>query len=121
MARAHTIGRTASNGDQVWIIGTPHFLEAWGENRYGKSRSVSLQEQLGSWTYPSKVGFYESMMDAPIDQTFYAVVRKRRGLKPIAFNRTIPSFISSSETATVFLYFSSRIDISQMNINVMYR
>ena len=84
MARAHTIGRTASNGDQVWIIGTPHFLEAWSENRYGKSRSVSLQEQLGSWTYPPKVGFYESMMDAPIDQTFYAVVRKRRELELIS-------------------------------------
>ena len=85
MAKAHRIGRTASNGDQVWVIGTPHFLESWGENRYGKSRSVSLQEQLGSWTYPPKAGFYEAMMEAPLDQTCYAVVRKRRGLKPIAF------------------------------------
>jgi len=41
---------------------------------------------LGSWTYPKNLGnFYEAMMDAPIDQTCYAVVRKRRGLKPIAF------------------------------------
>ena len=42
-------------------------------------------EQLGSWTYPSRSGFYEAMMDAPLDTPFYAVVRKRNGLKPIAF------------------------------------
>ena len=85
MARAHTIGRTASNGDNVWIIGTPHFIEAWKENRYGKSRSVTLDDQLGSWTYPSRQGFYEAMMDAPLNTTFYATIRKRKGLKPIAF------------------------------------
>jgi hypothetical protein len=85
MAKAQTIGRTALNGDNVWVIGTPHFLEAWKSKRYGKSRSVSLDDQLGMWTYPSRNGFYESMMDAPIDQTFYAVIRKRKGVKPIAF------------------------------------
>ncbi len=85
MAKAKMIGRTAPNGDEVWIVGTPHFLEAWDAKRYGKSRSVSLTDQLGSWTYPPKSGFYEAMLDAPIDNTYYAVVRKRGGLKPIAF------------------------------------
>ena len=85
MTRAHTIGRTAPNGDNVWVIGTPHFLEAWKAKRYGKSRSVTLEDQLGMWTYPSRQGFYEAMMDAPLDKTYYAVIRKRNGLKPIAF------------------------------------
>ena len=79
------IGRTAPNGDEVWIVGTPHFLEAWNAERYGKSRTASLTDQLGSWTYPPKNGFYEAMLEAPLDQTYYAVVRKRSGLKPIAF------------------------------------
>ena len=85
MAKAKMIGRTTSAGENVWVIGTPHFLEAWESQRYGKSRTATLYEQLGSWTYPSRSGFYEAMMDAPLDQTCYAVVRKRRGLKPIAF------------------------------------
>ncbi len=86
MGNAKSIGRTAPNGDEVWIIGTPHFEESWKSKRFGKSRTVSLQDQLGSWTYPKNLGnFYEAMMDAPLDQTCYAVVRKRRGLKPIAF------------------------------------
>ena len=86
MGNAKSIGRTDPNGDEVWIIGTPHFEESWKSKRFGKSRTVSLQDQLGSWTYPKNLGnFYEAMMDAPLDQTCYAVVRKRRGLKPIAF------------------------------------
>jgi hypothetical protein len=85
MAKANMIGRTAPNGDEVWIVGTPHFLESWNAKRYGKSRTATLTDQLGSWTYPPKNGFYEAMLDAPIDQTYYAVVRKRSGLKPIAF------------------------------------
>ena len=85
MAKAKMIGRTTPAGENVWVIGTPHFLEAWDSKRYGKSRTATLGEQLGSWTYPSRSGFYEAMMDAPLDQTCYAVVRKRRGLKPIAF------------------------------------
>jgi len=85
MAKAKMIGRTSPSGEDVWIVGTPHFLEAWGAKRYGKSRTATLTDQLGSWTYPPKMGFYESMLDAPIDQTYYAVVRKRNGLKPIAF------------------------------------
>ena len=79
------IGRTAPNGDEVWIVGTPHFLEAWNANRYGKSRTATLTDQLGSWTYPPKNGFYEAMLDAPLDQTFYSVVRKRGGLKTDCF------------------------------------
>jgi len=86
MGRAKSIGRTAPNGEEVWVIGTPHFEESWNAKRFGKSRTVSLQDQLGSWTSPRRIGnFYEAMMDAPLDQTCYAVVRKRRGLKPIAF------------------------------------
>ena len=86
MGKAKSIGRTAPNGDEVWVIGTPHFEESWNEKRFGKSKTVSLQDQLGSWTSPKRIGkFYEAMMDAPLDQTYYAVVRKRRGLKPIAF------------------------------------
>jgi len=86
MRNAKSIGRTAPNGDEVWVIGTPHFEESWNEKRFGKSKTVSLQDQLGSWTSPKRIGkFYEAMMDAPLDQTYYAVVRKRRGLKPIAF------------------------------------
>ena len=75
MGKAKSIGRTAPNGDEVWIIGTPHFDESWNAKRFGKSRTVSLQDQLGSWTYPKNLGnFYEAMMDAPLDQTCYAVV-----------------------------------------------
>ena len=85
MAKAQMIGRRDKNGEDVWIIGTPHFLESWSVERYGKSKSVSLTHQLGSWTHPNREGFYESMLDAPMNATFYAVVRKRRGLKPIAF------------------------------------
>jgi len=86
MRNAKSIGRTAPNGDEVWVIGTPHFEQSWNEKRFGKSKTVSLQDQLGSWTSPKRIGkFYEAMMDAPLDQTYYAVVRKRRGLKPIAF------------------------------------
>jgi len=86
MGKVKSIGRTAPNGDEVWVIGTPHFEESWNEKRFGKSKTVSLQDQLGSWTSPKRIGnFYEAMMDAPLDQTYYAVVRKRRGLKPIAF------------------------------------
>ena len=46
---------------------------------------MTLEDQLGMWAYPSRQGFYEAMMDAPLDKTYYAVIRKRNGLKPIAF------------------------------------
>ena len=43
MGNAKSIGRTAPNGDEVWIIGTPHFEESWKSKRFGKSRTVSLR------------------------------------------------------------------------------
>jgi|TARA_R110000751_G_scaffold99948_2_gene193530 hypothetical protein len=85
MAIAQMIGRRDKNNEDVWVVGTPHFLESWSAERYGKSKSATLTDQLGSWKHPHREGFYESMLDAPIDATFYAVIRKRAGLKPIAF------------------------------------
>lgn len=83
--RAEQMGRTSPSGDEVWVIATPHYLEDWVKPRYGKSRSRTLLELLGSWRNGSHREFYESMLDAPVGQTMYAVVRSRRGLKPIAF------------------------------------
>ena len=78
------MGRTSDSGEQVWIVATPHFLDDWGLSRYGKSDSKSLTTLLGSWR-GVKTGFYEALLDAPLNQTMYAIVRKRQGLKPFAF------------------------------------
>lgn len=81
---AQTIGRMTDGGEKVWIIATPHFLEDWDLKRYGKSKSRSLNILLGSWNN-NKIGFYEQLLDAKLGETYYAVLRKRNGLKPVAF------------------------------------
>ena len=84
MAKANTMGRMDSEGNPVWIIGTPHFEEQWESERFGKSKSVSLSRLTGYWK-GARQGFYEAMLDAPIDETFYAVIRSKKGKKPCAF------------------------------------
>ena len=80
---AQTIGRMTDDGEKVWIIATPHFLEDWELERYGKSKARSLDIILGSWN--NNKTFYEQLLDAPLGETYYAVLRKRHGLKPVAF------------------------------------
>ena len=84
MTQPQYIGRTSDSGEQVWIVATPHFLDDWELERYGKTQSRSLTTLLGSWR-GVKSGFYESLLDAPLNQTMYAIIRKKRGLKPFAF------------------------------------
>jgi len=82
--KAEHIGRISESGEKVWIIATPHFLQDWELERYGKSKSRCLNNLLGTWQN-HKLGFYEALLEATLDETFYAVLRKRTGLKPVAF------------------------------------
>lgn len=82
--KAENIGRISDDGEKVWIIATPHFLDDWELERYGKSKSRSLTHLLGTWKN-HKSGFYEALLDADLNKTYYAVLRKRTGLKPVAF------------------------------------
>jgi len=84
LKRADYMGRTSDSGEQVHIVATPHFLHGWNLERYGKSKSKSLTALLGSWR-GVKTGFYEALLDAPLNQTMYAIIRKRKGLKAFAF------------------------------------
>ena len=84
MKRPQFIGRTSDEEEQVWVVATPHFLDDWSLERYGKSESKSLTTLLGSWQ-GSKLGFYETLLNAPLNKTMYAIIRKRKGLKPFAF------------------------------------
>jgi len=84
MTRPQYIGRTSESGEQVWVVATPHFLDDWELERYGKHESKPLTALLGSWKSP-KMGFYMELLDAPLNQTMYAVIRKKQGLKPYAF------------------------------------
>jgi len=82
--QASHLGRTSWLDEEIVVVVTPHFKEDWAKSRYGKSRTKTLSELLGGWSNPSQ-GFYEDLMNAPLGKTMYAVVRSRRGLKPIAF------------------------------------
>ena len=65
---AQTIGRMTDDGEKVWIIATPHFLEDWELERYGKSKARSLDIILGSWNNNKK--FYEQLLDAPLGEPY---------------------------------------------------
>ena len=80
--------RTLSSlmGEEVIVVGTPHFLTDWRLERYGKSKSKSLDALLGTPFPISRYNFiYDEMADAPLNKCFYAVLRKRKNLKPFAF------------------------------------
>ena len=84
MSRADYMGREDNEGNPVWIIATPHFLNQWDSERFGKSKSVSLSNLLGSWK-GGKAGFYTSMLDSPLGTPYYAIVRSKKGKKPCCF------------------------------------
>ena len=79
------MGRTSDLGEQVWVVATPHYQEDWEKERYGKSKSRSLEVLLGDWKNQAHARFYVPLLDAPLGQTMYAVVRRKKGLKPVAF------------------------------------
>ena len=77
-------GRTSWLDEQIVVVATPHFKQDWDKSRYGKSRTKTLTQLMGSWLYPRQ-GFYEDLLSAPLGQTMYAVVRRKSNLKSCAF------------------------------------
>jgi len=82
--QATHFGRISYLDEEIVVVATPHFKEDWAKSRYGKSKSKSLSDLMGSWHYPAQ-GFYEDLMNAPVGKTMYAVVRRKSNLKPCAF------------------------------------
>jgi hypothetical protein len=75
--------RADEDNNRVWVIATPHFLDDWKLERYGKSKSKSIEELLGGWKgFGGQV--YDNLLNAPIDEVMYAALKSKSKFKPLA-------------------------------------